>query len=178
MDTAAVLENGRTYLPVRYVAESLGAVVDLAPNTGTVTITSETKELGGFTIPKSYTDAATDISGIRATSFALNTREPARGYTNLENKVEMTLFIFSQKLSADTIDKLKAFADAHVEFQPNHSYDFVLTEFMFGETMVVAYGNTWMDSRSGQYVHIMRQYDDILDIMVFDVGAMPPNPQS
>ena len=40
MDTIAVVENGRTYVPVRYVAESLGATVRWEGSTRTVYVTS------------------------------------------------------------------------------------------------------------------------------------------
>jgi len=40
MDTVAVAENGRTYVPVRYVAEALGATVEWNSETKTVYITS------------------------------------------------------------------------------------------------------------------------------------------
>lgn len=36
MDTAARIENGRTYLPFRWVAEAFGADVDYYPKTGTI----------------------------------------------------------------------------------------------------------------------------------------------
>ena len=41
MDTAAVLKDGRTYVPIRFVAESLGAFVDYSDTNRTVGIWSE-----------------------------------------------------------------------------------------------------------------------------------------
>ena len=41
MDTEAILKDGRTFVPIRYVAEELGATVGWAPSTSTVIITTQ-----------------------------------------------------------------------------------------------------------------------------------------
>lgn len=43
LDAPAFIEDGRTYLPVRFVAENLGATVTWNGNTQTVTITRTDK---------------------------------------------------------------------------------------------------------------------------------------
>lgn len=54
MDVAPLINNGRTYLPARYVAEALGAAVAWNPSTQTVTITAGT--------PAATTTSATTTS--------------------------------------------------------------------------------------------------------------------
>ena len=46
MDTAAILENSRTYVPIRYVAEALGAKVGWEGATRTVVITTDKGKSG------------------------------------------------------------------------------------------------------------------------------------
>ena len=41
MDTKAIIKDGRTFVPIRYVAEELGATVGWDPNTKTVIITTQ-----------------------------------------------------------------------------------------------------------------------------------------
>ena len=41
MDTKAIIKDGRTFVPIRYVAEELGATVGWDPNTRTVIITTQ-----------------------------------------------------------------------------------------------------------------------------------------
>ena len=49
MDTEAIIKEGRTFVPIRYVAEELGATVGWDPNTRTVIIT--TKDAANADIP-------------------------------------------------------------------------------------------------------------------------------
>ena len=49
MDTKAIIKDGRTFVPIRYVAEELGATVGWDPNTRTVIIT--TKDATNADIP-------------------------------------------------------------------------------------------------------------------------------
>ena len=175
MDTVAVIEQDRTYIPVRYVAEAFGAKVDWNPNTRTATITSETKTFGGFVVPKSYTDEVRIMGSVNATTFPIKVDNALSGSTSIENRTDIALFILSQKLALDTIDKLKKFITDNIEHKPSNSFDFILTEIRFGESIVFAYGSTFLDSKTRQYVRIFRRWDDFFVIMFFDPGVIPPN---
>lgn len=175
MDTEAVIEQGRTYVPVRYVAEALGAKVDWNANTRTATITSETQTIGGFVVPKSYTDDINIMDSINATTFMIRVDNAHLGSASVENRSDIALFILSQKLDQDTINKLKDFIASNLEHKPSNSFDFVLREIRFGESIVFAYGSTFLDSKTRQYVRVLRRWDDFLVIMVFEPGAVPPS---
>ena len=158
MDTKAVIEQNRTYVPVRYVAEALDATVDWDESTRTVTITSETKMVGDFVIPKSYTDEASKINMDDLTQFRIDTLESFFGGTDFKNRIQITLHILSQKLGVDTI--------AH------------LSELVMGSRAFVSkdkYGNEYdniLDSKSGQYVQL-KKFSDLYRFNVYDPGIVP-----
>ena len=95
MDTAAVLKDGRTYVPIRYVAEALGAFVDYSALYSTVGIYAD--EL-----------TAAEISDLRA--YPYTQPEDAVGYEEAKKQFSSDTLAFCY---GTVRDKLKDFANAH-----------------------------------------------------------------
>lgn len=58
MDTAATIKDGRTYVPIRFVAEALGAKVDYSGTYGVVGIYTDTLTAGDITKLQAYPHTA------------------------------------------------------------------------------------------------------------------------
>jgi hypothetical protein len=164
MDTKAVLEQGRTYIPVRYIAETYGAKVKWDPETNTVTITSKTKEFRGFEVPQSFTGGVYNIKydddeDYRGVVFELGS-DGSRGAASLENRVDLLCHILSQKLEQYSIDMLKKFIAGDCGCEKEISADSV--------------ANTFLDKKTGQYVRIYNSTGDFFTVVIYDKGFTPP----
>ena len=158
MDTSAVIEQGRTYLPIRFVAEALDAKVDWDPETLTVKITSETKSVGKFIVPKSFTDNASRSDVVSVTIFYIYSLECFSGGASFENRTKTTLNVLSQVIGQDTINWLDRLIKGDKAFASKDSY-----------------GNKYeikLDSESGQYV-LLTTYQNIYRIAIYDKGVLP-----
>ena len=74
LDSPALIENGRTYLPVRFIAESLGAAVEWDGATSTATITRNAEHAANIDMSKFETPAGHSeyyIDGLTAEELIL-----------------------------------------------------------------------------------------------------------
>ncbi len=109
MDTEAILQNGRTFVPARYVAEAFGAVVEWDARVRTVNITvPEVKEdktgteiKGGFVVPKDRDLGVIDYEDGRADiRLSINVKKP------LEKQISELEDILSQKCDRATVEQV------------------------------------------------------------------------
>ncbi len=130
MDTVALLQNDRTFVPARYVAEAFGATVRWESVIRTVYIetkdepaptasTGDTKNVAGFVVPKNIDltvvepkdddvfDAYFTISFYRA---------------NVEKQKDDTEKILLQKLSQDAVNQIMSY------IRPKMDPDYILNE--------------------------------------------------
>ncbi len=84
MDTKAIIKEDRTYVPIRYVAEELGATVGWDASTRTVIITT----VGGSTDP-TPTPTPSKVSSVTPT------KDPITGWIKVEENVADTEFSMS-----------------------------------------------------------------------------------
>ena len=160
MDTQTVIENNRTYIPIRYVAEALGANVEWDSVAKTVTITSEQRIVNGFVIPDSYTETVyeTDDGDIKAVLFTIYFM------SNLETRLEKTLEIVSQRLGRESIDRVRGWVMANRVHEAKDENDHLR--------------ETFLDAESGQYVRVTRlaaavKTDGDIRIIVYNKGDIP-----
>lgn len=159
MDTKVVIKQGCIYVPVRYVAEALGAQADWDGQSKTFTITSKTKDVGGLAVPQSYIDEVHVIEYEDGTSGVGMGVDIER--LNYDIRIQMTLDLTSQILGADTVEKLNNFMIVNREFDAKDRFDYVM--------------ETFWDSRSGRYVRIMRLVNrgNSFSIFIYDEGITP-----
>jgi hypothetical protein len=175
MDTEAAIEQSRAYIPVRYIAEALGAEVDWDAQTRTVAITSKTMDIGAFVIPQSYTNSATYMSVSQYTHFQVAVG-PTSYSAGIDVRTEAVLHVLSQRLGQGTIEKLRGFMVEHLDFRPGDGFDFYDRNAFLPGNPITAYGRAFFDELSGQYVLVIR--DDryhTFHLNVYDKGV-PPHP--
>lgn len=165
MDTKAVIEKGRTYIPVRYIAEAFGADIKWDPKTSTVIITSKTKGFRGFEVPQSFTDEVYLIThndeDYQGVAFELDF-DGGRGAMSLTNRIGLLFHILTQKLEQKSINRLNQFT---IDNCPC-----VLEEMP--DDFVVA---TFLDERSEQVVRIYRTSNETFQIIIYDKSFIPPD---
>jgi hypothetical protein len=111
MDTVALLKEGRTFVPARYVAEAFGAAVswDSAIRTVYVDLKEEVKDTGdtrnvtGMLVPKGITLSVVEIKGGLncEASFLISFLRP-----NVEKQKDDMEKILLQKFSEDTVKQI------------------------------------------------------------------------
>ena len=138
MDTQALIENDRTYIPVRYIAEGFDAKVDWDASTRTVTVSSGQRELNGYVIPDSYTELVNIVrqKNTKAVNFSLFFM------SNIEARLEKTLEILAQQIGPESISRIRTWALANLEYEP--------------EDWSLSIKDTFLDPVSGQYIRVAR----------------------
>ena len=134
MDTEAVVEQARTYVPVRYLAENLGATVSWDDATRTVTVQSKTMAMGNFVIPESYTDYVThlDNSSVRGVRFDLDFNSNKKA--GFESRKALLLHILSQELGQASLDIIDQFMKDHRYREPKDNLDHLRERFRDSQT--------------------------------------------
>ncbi len=114
MDTAALLKEGRTFVPARYVAEAFDAVVSWDPEIRTVYINTKPKPtkkegteiVAGFEVPLDTKLVAIeeDWGGKTEACFEVNLLR-----ANLEGQWDDLRQILLQKCDSSTVDEVMAY---------------------------------------------------------------------
>ena len=167
MDTMAVIEQNRAYIPVRYIAEALGAKVDWNPQTKTVTITSKTLAVGDYIVPQSFTgdvfrvDPGDTDSGISLVVFTIRIgRGDRESVYNLD--IDQFYKIISPNLGRETIEKIRQF------MIDKKDIDRLQIDVLTGISEI------FLDSVSGKYIRIVRSANDNFIIDIYDKDVTPP----
>uniref|UniRef100_UPI00055015FA copper amine oxidase N-terminal domain-containing protein n=1 Tax=Alkaliphilus transvaalensis TaxID=114628 RepID=UPI00055015FA len=160
MDTEALLKEGRTFVPLRFVSEALGANVRWDGAIRTVYITldgsevteSNTREVAGFTVP---TDINLTVVPIREdlnfeARFSINFLRP-----DVEQQKNDMEIILSQRFSEETV---KGIMD-HI--RPKMKETDVLEAKRF------------YDSKTGQYIGITRSRGEAIELWIYKPGVSP-----
>jgi hypothetical protein len=160
MDTQVILENNRAYIPLRYVAEALGATVDWNAADKIVTVTSGQRMIKNFVISDSFTEKVydTDDGNVKAVLFTIN------HLVNLEDRLENTLEVVAQRIGPESIDRIRTWVLANRLHEAKDENDNLR--------------ETFLDPVSGQYVRIVRFANIFKDqgsfrIIVYDKGDVP-----
>ena len=117
MDTEALLKGDRTFVPVRFVSEGLGAKVDWDPDVRTVYIDTrkkddtptdgDFKEVNGFLVPNDTNIVVVDSSSrIIETSMSINLLRP-----NYEKQKEDLLFTLESRFGEEIVNEI----EKHIE---------------------------------------------------------------
>lgn len=138
MDTEALLKNGRTFVPARYVAESFGATVEWDKDVRTVYISMDyskkdktgTEMRGGFEVPKDrklsvFNDRSADIV------LTLNVLMP-----DLEGQINEMAQILSQKCDEATVKQIVEYVKPKKDMG-----DYLADKYIY-------------DTKSQRYIHI------------------------
>jgi hypothetical protein len=161
MDTEAMLVEGRTFVPARYVAESLGAKVTWYESTFTVYIDSDMergkdygkeRNVGGFIIPADTTLTVTEERGNLNFEAHLGI-DWLKG--DVEKQKEEMENILLQKFSEEPVKKLMD----HVRTKK--------TETDLLEELVV------YDKDADQYFGVSRTWADGISVWVYKKGIKP-----
>ncbi|GHU50690.1 hypothetical protein AGMMS49975_02230 [Clostridia bacterium] len=165
METTAVINEERIYIPVRYVAEGLEARVDWDAGARTVTITSKTKKVGVYTIPQSFTGdvvyGGIYSDGMKATRFDMGIGNGRNTTSDISIRTEQFLtYIVSQTMDSATIEKMRKFFEKNRDATPI-SMNEPIAEVILDET-------------SGQYVRMLRSSLNTFSVRIYDKGIMPP----
>jgi len=174
MDTAAVIYEDRTYVPVRFLAEGLGATVVWDAPTRTVNITSESVSISGFDIPDSH-NCSVSVN-IEGTLFSLRLNDPVT-FDNPENyrRMQSTLNILSQRLHDDSIQSIESFFRSNLEFD-YEGYNIYGIRNLFGEYVANAYGITFRDQSTLQYIRVARSRQassNFFRVIVYPLNVVP-----
>ncbi len=117
MDTEALLKEDRTFVPIRFVSEGLGAKVDWDPAVRTVYIDTREKgdskddtpkdggfeEINGFLVPKDTNIVVVDSSSkIVETRMSINVLRP-----NFEKQKEDLVLVIESRFGKDIANKVK-----------------------------------------------------------------------
>ncbi|WP_157942922.1 copper amine oxidase N-terminal domain-containing protein [Acetivibrio saccincola] len=117
MDTEALLKEDRTFVPIRFVSEGLGARVDWDPAVRTVYIDTREKgdskddtpkdggfeEINGFLVPKDTNIVVVDSSSkIVETRMSINVLRP-----NFEKQKEDLVLVIESRFGKDIANKVK-----------------------------------------------------------------------
>lgn len=164
MDTEALLKEDRTFVPVRFVSEGLGAKVDWDPDIRTVYIDTRQKddtpsdgsivEVDGYLVPDD-----TDIIVVRAqesriveTRLSINILRP-----NFEKQIEDLVFTMENRFGEDIANEIRA----HVE-QKKSRWDYLPEKYIYVE-------------ETNQYIWISESITEGIPIAVMVPGYEKPD---
>jgi hypothetical protein len=159
MDTEALLKEGRTFVPIRFVSEALGANVRWDGAIRTVYInldgkeaTSDVREVAGFIVPTDINlmVVPTSISLNFEATFSINFLRP-----NIEQQKNDMEIILSQRFSATTVKEIMD----HI--RPKKSPSDIIEEKYF------------YDNKTGQYMGITRSVGETIDLWIYKKGVTP-----
>ncbi|ODM24560.1 copper amine oxidase N-terminal domain-containing protein [Acetivibrio mesophilus] len=156
MDTAALLKEGRTFVPARYVAEAFDAVVSWDPEIRTVYINTKPKPtkkegteiVAGFEVPLDTNLAAVEQTwgGITEACFQVNLLR-----ADLEGQWDDLRQILLQKCDSSTVDEVMAYV-----MQKKEREYYLPDKFIY-------------DKKSGRYIWIKESFME--DVNVFYCSA-------
>ena len=163
MDTVALLKEGRTFVPARYVAEAFGATVNWDGAVRTVYVemkkevieTGDTRNVTGMLVPKDIQLSVVEIKGGLNCEASFLISFLRRDVEKQKDDMEKILL---QKFSEETVQQIMERVRSKK----------VATEFMEG-----AY---YYDSKTGQYLHLVdsraSRYSTI-ELWIFKKGVNP-----
>jgi hypothetical protein len=170
MDTEALLKEERTFVPVRFVSEGLGARVDWDPAVRTVYIDTREKgdskddtpkdgsiiEKNGYLVPNdtNIIIANAQESRIVETRMSINIMKP-----NFEKQVEDLTFALENKFGKDIANQVRK----HVE-QKKSRWDYLPEKYIYIE-------------KTNQYIWIRESQTDSISINVMVPGYVPDTSQ-
>ena len=170
MDTEALLKEDRTFVPVRFVSEGLGARVDWDPAVRTVYIDTREKgdikddtpkdgsiiEEDGYLVPNdtNIIIANAQESRIVETRMSINIMKP-----NFEKQVEDLTFALENKFGKDIANQVRK----HVE-QKKSRWDYLPEKYIYIE-------------KTNQYIWIRESQTDSISINVMVPGYVPDTSQ-
>jgi len=142
MDTEALLIEGRTFVPARYVAEAFGATVSWnaaiktvyidMDKTGKVEVEGDTREVAGFIVPKGIdlmVAGADEDSGYEAVFTISFLRK------NVEKQKDDMEKILLQKFSEDTVKEIMSVVRSKVNYtdviEERYFYDKKTDQYMY-----------------------------------------------
>ena len=165
MNTEPMLVGETPYVPVNHVAEVYNATVKSETRGGelVVTVTSDTKEVRGFTVPQSFTDivrgADADSSHLQFCSFALNPAQGiVQGKADFIYRQALLLHILAPLLEPSAIPRIDEFINRRGEHTSMDVHNPLIEIFL--------------DSKSNRYVE-MGVTQSIVVIVIYDEGAIP-----
>lgn len=168
MDTEALLKEDRTFVPVRFVSEGLGARVDWDPAVRTVYI--DTREKGdikddtpkdgsiiekyGYLVPNDTNIIIAKEHGSRVveTSIAINFMRP-----NFEKQIEDLVFAIENKYGKDIASEIRK----HVE-QKKSRWDYLPEKYIYLE-------------ETDQYIWIRKSQTEGISINIMIPGYKKPD---
>ncbi|MBH5320068.1 hypothetical protein I6N90_19890 [Paenibacillus sp. GSMTC-2017] len=153
MDTVAIKSNERTFVPVRFVSQALGATIKWDEAVTTVYITTGGKEVkdpkgtedvAGFTVPLDIDLLAVEESwgGDGEAMFQVNLLR-----ANVKKQIEDLSSILLQKCDQSTVDAVVA----HIS-KKKKRFDFLEHKYIF-------------DERSKRYIYILESETEDINIL-------------
>ncbi|WP_265443913.1 copper amine oxidase N-terminal domain-containing protein [Acetivibrio straminisolvens] len=142
MDTEALLIEGRTFVPARYVAEAFGATVSWRAEirtvyietvkTGKVEYDGDTREVAGFIVPK---DIDLAVAGERESPSYEVTFTISFLRKNVEKQKDDMEKILLQRLSEDTVKEIMSLVRSKVKdtdvIEERYFYDEKTGQYMY-----------------------------------------------
>ncbi|PQQ67081.1 hypothetical protein B9R14_10240 [Acetivibrio saccincola] len=166
MDTEALLKEDRTFVPVRFVSEGLGAKVDWDPAVRTVYIDTREKgdskddtpkdgsiiEVDGYLVPNDTNIIIAKEHGSRVveTSIAINFMRP-----NFEKQIEDLTFALKNKFGEDIANEVRK----HVE-QKKSRWHYLPEKYIYVE-------------KTNQYLWLRKSVGEDITIDVLLPGYVP-----
>lgn len=140
LDTEAIINKDRTFVPLRFVSEALGADVKWNNNTRTVLITTEPaqeKKINGYTIPANPSIIIHDLSD-RPTidiEVEIDVTKPLK--PQYESFKETILSKFNYAFVDELLD--------YIKLKDNKNYNLEYKEFKTPNGQVVSISGPWRD---------------------------------
>lgn len=161
MDTVALLKEGRTFVPTRYVAEAFGATVSWDSAIRTVYVdmtkvieTGDTRNVTGMLVPKDIELSVVKADGLDCeASFLISFLR-----RNVEKQKDDMEKILLQKFSEDTVQQIMERVRSKKE----------ATEYMEG--------GYFYDSKTGQYLYLANSRASrvsTIELWIFKKGINP-----
>ncbi|NLU25944.1 MAG: copper amine oxidase N-terminal domain-containing protein [Hungateiclostridium thermocellum] len=165
MDTEALLIEGRTFVPARYVAEAFGATVSWnaaiktvyidMDKTGKVEVEGDTSEVAGFIVPK---DIDLAVGGSKEDSNYEATFTISFLRDNVEKQKDDLEKILLQKFSEDTVKEIMSVVRTKVK-----DTDVIEERYFY-------------DKKTGQYMYMPKSWPlrgSTITLYIYKKGVVP-----
>jgi hypothetical protein len=167
MDTTALLSDDRTFVPVRYLAEAIGAVVSWDGANQTVSVDYEIVIINGFEIPGDTTLVHEEPSG--------------SGLTNeeLKRKPELRLKLAILNFTDDREERLPEVSEILIQKYSQKAVDAIMQQakdyLLLPTNDVTGYSTVFSDTATNTDIEVLIM-KGTLNFTVYKVGDKRPKP--